>query len=688
MQVLSGLVRGLAVALAAMVVFGLSAAVGAETASRDHILPGVVVLGVPVGGLTADEAAARLAGPSAAILDRSLDIQVGDRVWTTTPRGLGLKLEPAELADAAFQPGHGGSPTGDLRAHLMALTTQTVIPVGSTSDGAALDQLLQRIASDIDTSPRSASLDLGADGTVTFQPSQTGLQLERARARGLIADAMAAGEATVTLPTRTLPPAVDTAQVATAHDTLVRVLANPAPLQLQYGQQRWTLERDQLVAMLTLHQPADGNPASVELDTSPVQTLLQTIASQVDQPPQDARFTLDGSQLSLLRPSHDGRALNQQAALDAIRDRILAGERGLDLPVEVARPAVAAEDAPSLGIRELIGESTTSFANSIPEKAHNIRLAAERLNGVVVPPGSTFSFNKEVGPTTLEAGFQWGFGLTGGQGGVHTVPSVAGGICQVATTLFQPVFWSGYQLEERYWHLYWIPAYTSRGVVGLDATVDADSGLDLKWTNTTQTPVLIQSSTDPEHITFRLYGQKPPWTVQVDEPVVFDRIAPDTTPQVQEEPTLPWGRTLLVETARDGFSVILNRHVTPTAGGQPRDLALKSVYAPAHTVTLVGTGGAPSASSIAAAVGRARGSQGQSSASAAAPPPSAAAQQPAPAAEPAPAPEPTPAQPETYETPNGPRTMTQMRDELRVAGWGGGSDQDALATYLRVTSGR
>jgi vancomycin resistance protein YoaR len=77
---------------------------------------------------------------------------------------------------------------------------------------------------------------------------------------------------------------------------------------------------------------------------------------------------------------------------------------------------------------------------------------------------------------------------------------VAGGICQVATTLFQPVFWAGYQLEERYWHLYWIPAYTSHGVLGLDATVDEDAGLDFKWTNTTSNYVLIQSDGDDEKV--------------------------------------------------------------------------------------------------------------------------------------------------------------------------------------------
>ena len=89
-----------------------------------------------------------------------------------------------------------------------------------------------------------------------------------------------------------------------------------------------------------------------------------------------------------------------------------------------------------------------------------------------MPPGGLFSFNQALGPTTLDAGFKTGWGITTSGGGVKTVPSVAGGICQVATTLFQTVFWSGYQIEERNWHLYRIQSYTSKGVDGLDATVD------------------------------------------------------------------------------------------------------------------------------------------------------------------------------------------------------------------------
>jgi vancomycin resistance protein YoaR len=661
----TGAIRVVALtSVGAAVLFVVSAAITLEIASRDRMLPGVVVLGVPVGGLTLEDAAARLRPTSAEILDTPLQLQLGTRSWMTTPRALGMKLEPEELAAGAFGLGHAGSLGTDVREQLNALWSDTVVAVISTGDGQALDELMKRIASDTDTQPRDARLALGEDGTLTYQTSETGAALDQSGSRDLVARALAEGQPSVALAARSLPPTVRTEQVADAHDQLVRILADPAPIQLSFGQQHWTFDRAQLLESVTL-TPPDGptSVATVDLHVEPLEALTQRMAADIDRDAQDARFNLDNGRLSLLRPSHDGQALNRQATTDRLKAAIVAGQRSVDVPVDVVHPAISGEDASKLSVGDVIGESTTSFAGGIPEKAHNIQLAAQRLNGVVVPAGGTFSFNKEVGPTTLEAGFEWGFGLTtGGQGAVHTVPSVAGGICQVATTLFQPVFWSGYQIEERYWHLYWIPAYTSRGLVGLDATVDADSGLDFKWINPTDQPVLIQASTDAEHITFKLYGQPPPWTVRVDDPVISDRIAADPTPEVQEEAGLAWGRTILVESARDGFSVLLNRHVTPTGNGQPRDLALKSVYAPAHTVTLVGTRGAPSGEAVAAALDQQRGSQRVLQALPA----------PAQSAEP------------THSTPNGPRTITQIRDELRRAGWGGGSDQDALETYQRV----
>jgi hypothetical protein len=229
----------------------------------------------------------------------------------------------------------------------------------------------------------------------------------------------------------------------------------------------------------------------------------------------------------------------------------------------------------------------------VPAKQENIGLAAKRLNGVVVPPGGTFSFNKELGSTSLEAGFKVGWGITTSGAGIKTVPSVAGGICQVATTLFHTVFWSGYPIEERNWHLYWIQSYTSKGVVGLDATVDEESDLDFQFINPTKTHVLIQSWVDESlNVNFSLYGTRPDWVVKVDPSVKSDVVAADTdTTSIEEETTMPEGNRLQVERAGDGFVVTNVRHVLQS--GEDRTLRLVSRYRPSRNVILVGTGGKP-----------------------------------------------------------------------------------------------
>jgi vancomycin resistance protein YoaR len=663
----------LGLGLLAVLLFTAALIVGLQVATHERILPGVAVLGTPVGGLTRTEAEARLTPVVQTLLDQPLVLRVGDRSWTTTARLLGLDLEGPVLSDMAFRVGREGSLVSRLKDQAEVLQRGTDLSLTRSLDGATLDVLLTRIAAEVDRPAVDARLELQDDGTIASAPSQTGVQLDREGSRERVARALAEGSPSVDLVAQPLPPPVNTDQVAAARDELERIVGAAEPVRITAGEQSWPLDRADVVNLLEVTQPAGpGETARIGLRDEPLQALVKRMANAVQQDAQDARFSwADSRTLKLLRPSRQGRALDQEAATALLTAHILAGERAIDLPIVTVPPAVAAEDAARLNISELIEEGSTSFVGSIPEKRHNIQLAAQRLNGVVVPPGGTFSFNKEVGPTTLEAGFEWGFGITSGAGGVHTVPSVAGGICQVATTLFHAVFWGGYQLEERYWHLYWIPAYTSRGVVGLDATVDPDGGLDFKWINPTSDYVLIQASADDERVTFRLYGRKPAWTVAVSTPLISNRLAADPTPVIQVEPSLTWGRSLPIESAREGFQVVVSREVAPRDGGPVRELTLKSIYQPSHTVVLVGTANAPTSASVGDAVERVRaGLQPAQAAPARAPV--------APAATPAP-----PAAP-TFPTPNGPRTLAQIRAELGRAGWAGGSDQDALATYNRV----
>ena len=592
--------------LGALPLLVLAAVALFELANWDKVTPGVNALGNSVGGMSKAEAVARLSPGVQRLLDRPLDIHGGDQTWHTTARDLGLRLDPNELVAAAYQVGRQGGPFDRLGEQLDTAFHGRTVSATSTTDRAALDGSLVTMAHQIERLPADAKLSLSSSGIIQASPAQDGLAVDTSASRDQLNAALNGEGQSVELVTRRVPPAIADQQLQTAHDQLDRLLAPDAePLTVTFADQKWPLPRADTAKLVSLSGGTKPNqPAVVKIDDAPLRAWAGRLGKELDQAVQDARFSFNGGNLKVLRPSRQGRSLDQDAMVATVHAALLAGEHTVALPVAVVDPTVPSTDPQSLGITEVIDRGSTSFAGSIPEKKHNIQLAAQRLNGVVVPPGGTFSFNDSVGPTTIDSGFQWGFGITSGDSGPRTVPSVAGGICQVATTLFQPVFWAGYQLEERYWHLYWIPAYTSRGVVGLDVTVDGDAGLDFKWTNPTKDYVLIQSDADDQNIYFGLYGKKPPWKVQVDDAVITNRTPPDPKPIAQAEPTLPWGRTLMVETARDGFDAEVIRRVLPADGGKPRELDLKSTYQPAHTVTLVGTGGKPASASVDDAIQR------------------------------------------------------------------------------------
>ena len=287
-------------------------------------------------------------------------------------------------------------------------------------------------------------------------------------------------------------------------------------------------------------------------------------------------------------PAVPGRRVTQSATIDAIAHASESTDRTVVLPVESLEPRVTDSEGTALQSVYFIADNSTSYVGSIPPRKHNVELATSLLNGVVVPPGEIFSFNTELGPTTLTRGFQVGYGIQTQGTSVKTVPSVAGGICQVATTLFQPVFWGGYSVEERYSHLYWIAHYLSRGLVGLDTTVDEEAGLDFRFKNDTANDMLIQASTDGSNVHFALFGVAPTWKVQVDQPVITKLVKTDTTLVLQPDPTMPKGQRITTEAAQDGFNVLVRRVVTDTDGSY-RKLDLRSSYLPSHNVIQVGT---------------------------------------------------------------------------------------------------
>jgi vancomycin resistance protein YoaR len=614
-----GLAAGVFVAaLLLLLVVGVFAI---QASYSGRIYPGVRALGVPVGGMNRDQARVALADQVTAISNRSIVIGFKELNWTVAGHHLGVRPDVEPVVDDAFKLGREGNIFSRLAFQLQMFTRGESHEVQSPGfDPVAMDAFMQALAGAVNRPTSDASLALAPDGTVSYVEGQPGRQLQMEATQRRLEDALARPDVGyVELVIDEQAPRVssdDLAPLKAQADTLLGT-----PLQIQFEELHWEISPKQLVAMASI-QSGQG----VVLDRAAVKTWATEIAKQVEQDPQNARFSWQSGVLSVIRESKDGRSLDVDKTVDLVMSKALSTDRTLTLPVSVTKPDVSQDDGEKLHIQGAIEVARTSFAGSSPPKQHNIGLATQRLNGVVIPPGKMFSFNKEVGSTSLDSGYQLGWGIANAGTNVKTVPSVAGGICQVATTLFHSVFWSGYQVEERNYHLYWIWGYSSKGVEGLDATVDEEAGLDFRFVNNTDNYLLIQSWVEGGKVVFGLYGTKPDWTVKVQPGERTDVQKASQDQVLEDEPTLPTGQQLHVEGAMDGFKVTNTRTVT-RQGEDPRVLRLTSVYRPSRNVTLVGTGGKPAGPSQVTPNRAAPSSPPASSSSSAAPKPTA---QPAP----------------------------------------------------------
>lgn len=553
------------------------------------ILDGVRIGSVPVGGMSREAAAAELASAYGDVINRPLTLAAGDKRWPATPAQMGASLDIEAAVDAAYAVGRAGNLLERLSTQVSTLRNGHLFggPGVKVDQAKAQESLAQR-ALEFDREVRDAQLLVRKDLSVQVTPSVVGRRLDTETALATLEEQIPGGASLIELPVILAEPRHVESDFDDARDALARIYSGS--VNLEFEGQQWTLYREEIASLISVEMKGDRQKPVVSIDQAPLRQLVARTGGEVDQPRMDGRLDWNRGKLRVLTPGQDGRKLNQAAALSMLVEAITGEIKTVALPVETDRAVGGSLALSTLGIVELVESASTSFAGSVPAKSHNIKLATSRLNGVVVRPGEIFSFNKELGPTTLKSGFQVGFGITVKDGGMQTVPSVAGGICQVSTTLLHAVFWSGYQIEERYPHLYWIASYgvPPKGMLGLDATVD-DPNLDFKFMNNSGSYLLVQSGVEGDKLTFSLYGTKPDWRIAVEGPIINSVTKADPAVVRQEEPSMPQGKEIWVERANDGQDVTIIRRVTQ--GEDVRTLELRSPYRPSRNVILVGTKG-------------------------------------------------------------------------------------------------
>lgn len=329
--------------------------------------------------------------------------------------------------------------------------------------------------------------------------------------------------------------------------------------------------------------------ASYTKDLEKIRKILEPAQGAIYIEPTDALFKMENNRVTAFKESKDGRTIDfnllekrlENTAEEIIKTKI--ANTVIHIPVKILKPTVSTQEANNLGIVEPIGVGVSQFAHSIPNRVHNVALAASKINGVLVAPGDTFSFVKNIGDISKFTGYKEAYVIENGK----TVLGDGGGVCQVSTTLFRAVLDAGLPIVERNAHAYRVGYYEQNSAPGIDATVYVPS-VDFKFKNDTGNYLFIQEAIDLNTLalTFTIYGKSDGRLVSVSDPVVTSQTpAPET--QYQDDPTLTKGVEKQIDFAAAGANVVFTR--TVTKNGKEEIDTFKSNYRPWRAVILRGT---------------------------------------------------------------------------------------------------
>ena len=199
--------------------------------------------------------------------------------------------------------------------------------------------------------------------------------------------------------------------------------------------------------------------------------------------------------------------LDFNMSVDEVKAMLNSGEKEeYSVPLKVITPSVTTNMLGMEAFPDCISTYSTRYSSNA-DRTTNLRLAASKINGTVLMPGETFSYNTVVGRRTIAAGYKEAKIYQDGQ----VIDGLGGGICQISTTLFNAALYANLEIVERRNHQF-VPSYVT---AGRDATVVYGSQ-DFKFKNTRNYPIKITCSVSGGIAKFDIYGLRESTEYNVD----------------------------------------------------------------------------------------------------------------------------------------------------------------------------
>lgn len=302
---------------------------------------------------------------------------------------------------------------------------------------------------------------------------------------------------------------------------------------------------------------------------------IEKIHSEICKEAQDAYYTKDPF---TVHPEVEGISFDLESA-----KAILAEDKEeYVIKLTITKPKVTLSQIGDEAFPDRLSIYTTRYDSSNVDRSTNLMIACQKINGKVILPGETFSYNKALGERTAKAGYRNGKIYAGGE----VVDGLGGGICQISSTLYNAVLEGNLEVLERRNHQF-TTAYIP---VGRDATV-VYGVTDFRFKNTRKYPVRISASARNGIATVAIYGIKESeeYTFSFSTKVI-STVAP--TVRYKEDSSLPVGTEKVIQKGANGQKT--ETYITKKLNGKVISTRLLSrdTYDPMPTIILKGTKGA------------------------------------------------------------------------------------------------
>lgn len=249
--------------------------------------------------------------------------------------------------------------------------------------------------------------------------------------------------------------------------------------------------KDAILSLSDLDQPIELAVKTQE----PEKIDIEKVHTEIYKEPKDAYYTQNPF---TVYPSENG--LDFKVSIEEANN--ILGDQTADeytIPLKVLYPNVTTNMIGSEAFPDLLSSFSTKYSVRATARTTNLKLAASKINGTVLMPGETFSYNKVVGARTIAAGYKEAPIYVSGE----VVDGLGGGICQITSTLYNAVVYANLDIVERTNHQF-VPSYVT---ASRDATVVYGS-LDFKFKNNRNYPIKINCSVSGGIATFQIFGLK------------------------------------------------------------------------------------------------------------------------------------------------------------------------------------